>query len=910
MLPWRAVPPATSETPPSGEQRRLRLKRYCFALHADGSISGFDAITAFVFGTCSRASRASERNTQTMHSNQIESPTHAPSQTYDDETFKQQALSSVTEFFEPAIEGPPSPGRLRQLSQQMKRASHLHRPHGHQAASSASSSLRSSTGDRGDRPQWEQALDNFGLVRRPSDRSTGSSTPSSRDYPDSSHGFGKAMFGIPGKSKRESSGHSSSSSSLYSTDMHPEGFIAGPKEQSFMPALFNRRKQSRDELVPRRPQISGPFNFQHVSHTERDHVPGPHQTSLTEATCTSPSGGLNVAEADGLDVPSGNFSTGSAHLRQLSRSSSGGRPALVPRHTAPVTGHRRLVKHVRSQDYLQASPSRPAPPRPPRSPTEPTQDSAGPVPPPRVSSRMSFGQDGSGSLASSVLDRPQTSSGLRRPQLRGAGEDAEWHGQPATWRGHVSTPARDAPPVPRESVGYHAFGCAGDGAWPLVTGFLPTGYETPLPDVPEEDEHIGAAHRSRMSLGSNRSSLRASQSAPMLRSLLQTGQPPSDGVFEDCETLREPDGQDPRRPASRAQEEIDGLGPMRENWEEVVDYCYEHEAEADCDYEWERPSLDGSRADTDPSAHVAGAGRDVSVSGTIPTGTSLRGVPWARSDLPALSPTSQTSKIGGVEAISPMSPPGVTSNFSFPRMDKTNCRPAMLNTSRPISCASSFKESQGFTLSPSLLIPGDYHQQLLMNEAEKGEYLGDEELVAHGTHSYPAGASPQSSNSPRPDQQRSSTSTMETSSTSRTNSTVERHASSNSTWTSLTRLTASTTSLNKMVAAVAEDPEPVPSTQAEDVEEEDTEQETTPPASKDSLPELHHFPTSLGRKVHHKSHASESLVGDEVPPMKSADMAKTRRARARTSSLSTQAPPVGQYALFPKTNIKANGGQI
>ena len=36
---------------------------------------------------------------------------------------------------------------------------------------------------------------------------------------------------------------------------------------------------------------------------------------------------------------------------------------------------------------------------------------------------------------------------------------------------------------------------------------------------------------------------------------------------------------------------------FRESWEDDIDYCYNHEAEADCDYQWERPSMDTAQDD-------------------------------------------------------------------------------------------------------------------------------------------------------------------------------------------------------------------------------------------------------------------------------------------------------------------------
>ncbi|KAF4448728.1 hypothetical protein FALBO_16759, partial [Fusarium albosuccineum] len=100
----------------------------------------------------------------------------ANSSSFRDMAPNQQPHIDLNELMEPAIDGPPSPERIRQLSKQMKHASHLNR--GHRTASSGSSSLLNS-----ERPGWEQALDNMSITRRSSQRSTTSGSPS-RDRPD------------------------------------------------------------------------------------------------------------------------------------------------------------------------------------------------------------------------------------------------------------------------------------------------------------------------------------------------------------------------------------------------------------------------------------------------------------------------------------------------------------------------------------------------------------------------------------------------------------------------------------------------------------------------------------------------------------------------------------------------------
>ncbi|KAK7429542.1 hypothetical protein QQZ08_003921 [Neonectria magnoliae] len=818
-----------------------------------------------------------------------------------------QAPASLAELMEPAIEGPPSPERIRQLNNQMKRASHLNRGYAHRAASSSGSSLLVS-----ERAGWEQAIENMPLSRRSSNRSATSRSPS-QDRPDSVQVLGKNIFhrraksSKSGRSKRESSTHSSSGSSLYSTEAPSDNSLANLKD-SFMPTIFARRKTSRDETtLQRKLQISGPFNFQHVTHTPRDQIAnlqrGNRMELMAELSTLRVSGPASapgmIRESDEQDLHFPSFSAENVG----GQDSAMNRPLIGPRQTAPISGTRRLMKHARSQEQLRTTPPRPA--RPPRSPIDQIgSPTLGPVPPPRVSSRQSTHRNGS---PTADLDRPQTSGGFRRPQPFSPGDSPEQ--PPATSHGYVPEPEF---PLVDETRFSHALTTPDDAAWPLTT---PGGasYESLLADVPEEEEHFPLPRRSRVSSASNTSSLRASQSVPILRTMAQShrlsGASDTLGPLETSASHR----------ATRSGLQ-DGCGtlvsPIRESWEDDIDYCYEHEADANFNYEWERPSLDVGRENRAPPVQVALVDDELSEAPSANTAQSSPGMLSASPfDVPALSPASQASPPVGHEATTPVSATVVKNNFSLPRGERAS-RPANLKHSRSDSRASSFKECHGFTLSPSLLIPNDYHHQMLENE--KQDCPNDEEFRNRFFKSnafYEDNLGVANHPSAFMQQQRASVSTTATNST--TNSTTvsdfagERHVSANSTWTTLTRLTSST-SLNKLAGSWSETGDRVPSTHLADPQEDSDQEESTPPASQDDdvVPELSPFPAApVVKRSFHKSHASESIVRDEVPPMRSPEPPKTRRPRARTTSMS-QAPPVGQYALFPRTNIKGNGDRI
>ncbi|KAI9147948.1 hypothetical protein HJFPF1_11766 [Paramyrothecium foliicola] len=810
------------------------------------------------------------------------SPTTSP--TRPGHSAGQLSPRSINQAFEPAVDGPPSPERLRQLSKQMKRASHLNRPHGPRAVSSSSNSpsLRSLTGDR---PSWEVALENMSLSRRPSNRSTGSSAPS-RDRPESMQVFGKSFLHRRGKANRESGSHSSGSS-MYSAEM-PVDSVPSLKD-SIIPALFTKRP-SRDESAQRRVQISGPFNFQHVTHTNRDDFPGSQRDrradSVSEDALTQASdSGSAMTARHGFPGNDHHFDDFSSEHTEVPAS----RAPMLSRYTGPAPGPRRSMRHIRSQDQLRSSAAQ-SQRRPSLPPLEPSAcPPMPPMPPPRLSSRQSLQTDEDvDPLSPTVMDRPLTSGGYRRPQLHSPTESI---GQPAASPRALGyePPNFDGFSFGRPTSSSHALTTPDDSAWPLGPG--PAAFDSPLADVPEEEEHHGVTRRSRVSLASNNSSLRGSHSVPALRSLAQSQQRTSE-TSETLEALSEAQ-------ASPLGNQFDHDAALWDgNWEDDIDYCYEHEVEANCDYQWERASVDVSRDRLPPAVQLALAEDELAEAKPIHSSNNFPSMLLAaQSEVPALSPVSLASTTASQDVSTPVFNPG-TGNFSLPRGERKQHKLSTLKQIRPVS-NSSFRESQGFTLSPSLLIPGDYHHQML----EKNGYIEDDEFVQPIYDHHEAMMS-RNSSSLMP--QRVSTSTTETNSTTHTDFTGERHISTTSTWSSLTRHTASSTSLNKMATSWTENEQLVEREEEERKADsrlmpEIDEQRSLQLAATDTVPELMPFPNaSFGRKSSHRSHASESVTRSDVAALQSTEQPVTRRPRARTTSVSTQAPPIGGYSLFPR----------
>ncbi|KAL7945753.1 hypothetical protein V8C42DRAFT_352763 [Trichoderma barbatum] len=772
---------------------------------------------------------------------------------------------SAAEFFEPAMDRPPSPSRLRQLNSQMRRASQLRRQNGHRTAASAS------VASNGENPGWEQTLENLSLGRRASVKSTGSSAHS-RERSDSIYGFGKNPFHRRVRSKRESSANSSSASSMYSAELPPDNDIAPPPKESFIQA-FARRRASRDDTAAahKKLQISGPYNFQHVTHTNREEGSAPEAPEQLTMRATGPTSAPNANEGSGLLFHPDAYNDSGAFFS---------RPAALSRQsTAPPVGPRRLMRRIRSQDQLRGStPSMSPPPRPPRSPIHPTAPQPGsPVSPSRRPSLQVAYEDAEEQLPAVNIERPKTSGGFRHPQPY-----------------NPNDPVEPLPPMPimtsRED--FHVYNTMlspiqpspTEPAWPLASPTLAT-YETPLADVPEEDEHAAAARRS----------IRGSQSVPMLRKSHR----PASNASETLGNLHMALAQQQHQVVMDSATEKHGFnfGTIEESWEDDIDYCYEHEAEADCDYQWDRDSMDTARDSDTLPVEVTLASEEVEVPiGTARSSPGMLSV--ATFDVPPLSNISQTSTPTIQEAITPVFTAPAANNFSLPILDKKKFR---------VSHASSFKESHGFTLSPSLLIPGDFHQQMLLEEGARHEYRDEDDLALPYAQ---AALYDETSKSMQWSQQRSSTSTTGTVST-HSDSTADRHISTNSTWSFFSRHTASSSgSVHKMTESWTESAEPLPVSKIEVPPHVDADEEAGITSPQDTVPELVSFPLGPSRKSSHKSHASESIIHEEPSSLKQFEAGQRRGSRARTASLSSQAPPVGQYALFPRSYIKPTGDRI
>jgi hypothetical protein len=217
---------------------------------------------------------------------------------------------------------------------------------------------------------------------------------------------------------------------------------------------------------------------------------------------------------------------------------------------------------------------------------------------------------------------------------------------------------------------------------------------------------------------------------------------------------------------------------------------------------------------------------------------------------------------------------------------------------RKSSDASSFKESHGFTLSPSLLIPSDYREQMQAHETEK---LSPHNLFHQVSYEEPTLTMDKSALFIYP---RTSASTTGSNETDRSQYS-ERHISTTSASTDFTRLTMSTTSLDIENYIPKPDidvmPPPVPLEEVPVVHARAKSHGNIMP----SLPESEEAMDEPGPLRRDLSASDPNLVRlANKSPTKRKDPLLTRR-RARTTSLSTPPPP-GQYALFPAVQISGN----
>ena len=579
--------------------------------------------------------------------------------------------TNVLDSLQPAIDGPPSPERIRAYTEQLKRSSIFGNSSRTDTLSSATSSF------------YSRDSDMVSLSRSSSHRSNASGMPSSRVERQDSV-FGKSIFSRTAR-KVGRKGNSFANSTLPSNVAE-----SGSRERISAKENYYGTGSSRKKYV-----ISEPFNFQHVTHTRPEHVANLEKASKMElvsefsalrASQAPTSGALKEIRAQDLHFK--NFSSEALNGPTVERWRPETNAQLergVLRKSVSPLQRQRSLSYAASVDGLRSPP----PPRPPRSPSSPTCPVAMPA---RTSSRTaSVLYDTCDPFTAAILERPSPSDcRFRRPAPFGVPRQAP----PPSWSEQQQEHFSD------QSLS-HAITTPTDEAWQLPA---PIGNFSELANVQEEAEDYCGSRRSRISTTS--SELRASQSVPALRlrSYEQANERPETRMSTTLGASPSSGGMTERRSPLTS-----GFN-LGDEWEKDVDYCYENELEADCDYQWDKCSVENNAANEAPQPLAEQPLLDFHLE------DDHRSVYHGH-----IRPSLLVPSAYDVPELSPMSSASTTSN---PRTPSNFLRPGH---ARPMSHASSFKESHGFNHSPTLLIPAEFQSQM------EQEALYDDHFKNHAT---------------------------------------------------------------------------------------------------------------------------------------------------------------------------------
>ncbi|KAL9091917.1 MAG: hypothetical protein Q9165_004669 [Trypethelium subeluteriae] len=358
----------------------------------------------------------------------------------------------------------------------------------------------------------------------------------------------------------------------------------------------------------RKEHISSPFNFQHLTHTRPHHLPSLEQASQQElanefrTVRASQAPHRELFGIKATDINANLPSPPPAPSSDASPTTAGSMDSfevLLPSAPLPSvsragseksTSHRpQVIKKARSVESF----SQPfVKPRSPRSTTDASESSRSPInPPPRTSSRSAHYRTFESTRP--AIESPVAPT-FSLPDRRliastGCGDDAslphDTDGTNEGWPIAVSTTI-----TPDESL---------QRSNPVVT----PGYSTDLEDVPEEAENYFQYRGPRRTrAASSSSSLRHSRSFPEMglfvarsgsRGSSKAKFRTSNAVGSD-EALDSPLHSLRSSPASSNPRQHDPFTVVSESldssWEDVIDYCYDHAAEADCEFDWDRAS--------------------------------------------------------------------------------------------------------------------------------------------------------------------------------------------------------------------------------------------------------------------------------------------------------------------------------
>ncbi|KAF1957585.1 hypothetical protein CC80DRAFT_47780 [Byssothecium circinans] len=526
------------------------------------------------------------------------------------------------------------------------------------------------------------------------------------------NGAKRSFFG--GKKGKRLSG--SFASSLHSPES--EEVDGGGKRMSVLRKAKRPSNQSGVPVKTFKHRISSPFDFQHLTHTDRHQFAAMQQASKDElvteywAARASQAPRRDLTGIKAEDLHGQNFSSDSL-------GSDGPRPGSALRLKSPASAGT-LVEHEPSPSSEQPTG------RPPLRSTRSVESFSRPGvnprthrhtqsanPPPRMSSRQALTP--MNHLPEEATDAHRTNSPPSRRQ------SGVWDHlaplSPTSPRGHLPTMMEES-----DYVG-HALTTPDNSAIHAMTPPFSPG----LDDVAEEPERfVSPRPAPRPPVKSSRSPKSPSfdnfsfsnPRSPIAKTHSRKPSYPSPKSFCHSSSIT--------RPISQASDTLGSAGLSRKNsirrapstrrtsntwrvieesWEDDIDYIYDNALEADCDFDWDRTSLDGSYEDRDRTPEQQDHQR---TSASNPYGAqkppSLEGPIHFQS---AQRPTLVVPSVSHLPELESRSASTIDTRGAQTPSDYFNPVAPSLYPSN---------EAEGFSLNPSLLVPADFKEELSRDE--------------------------------------------------------------------------------------------------------------------------------------------------------------------------------------------------
>lgn len=298
----------------------------------------------------------------------------------------------------------------------------------------------------------------------------------------------------------------------------------------------------------------------------------------------------------------------------------------------------------------------------------------------------------------------------------------------------------------------HAVTTPDDSAYTLKSpSFRVSGAE--LADVPEEDDDEKSTATSPSRPSTSSSSLRQAKSFHSIRTSSQSSRSPKRSKARDSESLSsryedfasqseamlplvgEPEDDIPCRPRFSKRISLKAQG-FDASWEDDIDYCYEHAAEADCDFDWDRVSILKEHEATDSRARSISEGCQDLYQEPSPNLSQV--LPRLETSVPSLYSTDSAKSLSFSSIAGPATP-------SYP-----------LPSPRPhgLPAKGSISTSADYPPSTPLLVSQDSSSQLHVESYENiffNKHYHEEALPLHTLRFDPPGSredSPRSSRSP------------------------------------------------------------------------------------------------------------------------------------------------------------------